>query len=133
MEKSLTYEDLMKGQKVLSYCVIAGPPACETTTDYRELTDRLMANEKEEYKNLILSFLDYKRPKEISVADDEMKRINETKLVEIVEVNLNDLKLVELYKIARDLWIKNFMLVRKRELVKKIESAREYFCNKNKE
>ena len=134
MKKSLTYEDLMKGQKVLSYCVIAGPPVCETTTtDCQKLMVDLMSNKGENYKRLILSLLDnYSKVKGVTV-ENEMEKYNGMLALRLDEMELETLTINELQKIAKNLWIKNYMLLRKRELVKKIESVKKYFCNKNKE
>lgn len=103
IKKSLTYDKLMKGQKVLSYCVIADPSARETTTNYQKLMDRLMVSKDEGYKRSILSLLN-EDSKDTKKHDKEPLEMNKT----------------ELYKIAKSLGIKYYTKIKKDKLVQEI-------------
>ena len=116
----------------------ADPLARETTTDYDKLmTNFLASNKSEEYKKLILSMLDYDYSKSFKVkeasVEDEMNEYNATLALKLNGIKFKTFSSMELKKLAKNLWIKNFMKIQKQELIKKIESIKKYFCDKNKE
>ena len=127
------------GQKMLSYCVVSNPLTYETTTDYDKLMSDFLASDKsEKYKNMILSLLNYDYSKAKDKAkkrhiEDEMKSYNGTLGSELVGINIKKLGIKELQKIAKNRWVKNYIKLRKQELIKKIESIKQYFRNKDEE
>ena len=105
----------MKGQKVLSYCVIANPPI-RKPTDYNKLmTDFLASDKSEEYKRSILSLLD-EGPKDIKKHENTQKH----------DKKLSEMNKTELREIAKSLGIKNYTKTRKNELIQKIEKIKKF-------
>ena len=135
IEKSLTYDKLIEKQKVLSHCVIANPSVCKTT-DYDKLMSDLLASDKsEEYKRSILSLLstDYSKYHDGNMFKKyEMLRYKTTLAVRLNETRYEEFTTGSLWVLARNLRIENYKTMCKEDLIKKIDSIKKYFCNKNK-
>ena len=100
----------MKEQKVLCYCVIANPPI-RKPTDYNKLmTDFLASDKSEEYKRSVLSLLN-------GGLKDTKKHENTKKLSEMNKT--------ELLEIAKSLKIKYYTVMKKDELIQKIEKLKK--------
>lgn len=119
--KKLTYDKLMKGQKVLSYCVIADPPIREPT-DYNKLwADFLASDKSEKYKRSIISLL-----------DGGLKDTKKHENTKEHDKKLSEMNKIELREIAKLLKIKYYTIIKKDELTQKIKKLMTDFLESDK-
>ena len=112
------YKELRKGN-ITKEIVTGQEPRMQEPTDYEQLMLNLMNNENEGYKKLILSLL------ESEYHFENTKVIPRVKPSEISWIRLNKMTKVELNKLAKSVGIKNYINIKKHELIEKIERMKK--------